>query len=87
MIETSAYFSNDVDSDGLTTRYIGSKYPATPGSEAQQLTILLGGIYTCIVGFGATIERINMVLGGDGLCVKVAMLISSLLERRLTLVV
>ena len=64
-----AYFSNDVDSDGLTTRYIGSKYPATPGSEAQQLTVFANaGIYTCIVGFAATIERINMVPGGDGLC-------------------
>ena len=64
-----AYFSNDVDSDGLTTRYIGSKYPANPGNEAQQLSIFANaGIYTCIVGFAATIERINMVPGGDGLC-------------------
>ena len=69
LIGPDAYFSNDVDSDGLTTRYIGSKYPATPGSEAQQLTIFANaGIYTCIVGFAATIERINMVPGGDGLC-------------------
>ena len=69
LIGPDAYFSNDVDSDGLTTRYIGSKYPATPGSEAQQLTIFANaGIYTCIVGYAATIERINMVPGGDGLC-------------------
>ncbi|MBV22821.1 MAG: hypothetical protein CMA53_01810, partial [Euryarchaeota archaeon] len=63
-----AYFSNDVDSDGLTTRYIGSKYPSNPGNEAEQLTIFANaGIYTCIVGFAATIERINMTPGGNGL--------------------
>ena len=69
LIGPDAFFSNDVDSDGLTTRYIGSKFPSNPGSEAQQLTIFANaGIYTCIVGFAATIERINMVPGGDGLC-------------------
>ena len=39
LIGPDAYFSNDVDSDGLTTRYIGSKYPSNPGNEAEQLTI------------------------------------------------
>ena len=69
LIGPDAYFSNDVDSDGLTTRYIGSKYPSNPGNEAEQLTIFANaGIYTCIVGFAATIERINMTSGGDGLC-------------------
>ena len=69
LIGPDAYFSNDVDSDGLTTRYIGSKYPSNPGNEAEQLTIFANaGIYTCIVGFAATIERINMTPGGDGLC-------------------
>ena len=69
LIGPDAYFSNDVDSDGLTTRYIGSKYPSNPGNEAEQLTIFANaGIYTCIVGYAATIERINMVPGGDGLC-------------------
>ena len=61
-------FSNDVDSDGMTTRYIGSKYPSNPGNEAHQLSIFANaGIYTCIVGFAATIERINMTPGGNGL--------------------
>ena len=69
LIGPDAYFSNDVDSDAMTTRQIGSKYPANPGNEAEQLTIFANaGIYTCIVGFAATIERINMVSGGDGLC-------------------
>ena len=69
LIGPDAYFSNDVDSDGLVTRYIGSKYPSNPGNEAEQLTIFANaGIYTCIVGFAATIERINMTPGGDGLC-------------------
>ena len=68
LIGPDAYFSNDVDSDGLTTRYIGSKYPSNPGNEAEQLTIFANaGIYTCIVGFAATIERINMTPGGNGL--------------------
>ena len=69
LIGPDAYFSNDVDSDGMTTRYIGSKYPSNPGNEAHQLSIFANaGIYTCIVGFAATIERINMTPGGDGLC-------------------
>ena len=69
LIGPDAYFSNDVDSDAMTTRQIGSKYPVTPGNESEQLTIFANaGIYTCIVGFAATIERINMVSGGDGLC-------------------
>jgi hypothetical protein len=69
LIGPDAYFSNDVDSDGMTTRYLGSKYPSNPGNEAEQLTIFANaGIYTCIVGFAATIERINMTPGGDGLC-------------------
>ena len=52
----------------MTTRYIGSKYPSNPGNEAEQLTIFANaGIYTCIVGFAATIERINMTPGGNGL--------------------
>ena len=68
MIGPDAYFSNDVDSDGLTTRYIGSKYPSNPGNEAEQLTIFANaGISPCIVGFAATIERINMTPGGNGL--------------------
>tara|TARA_B100001115_G_scaffold23860_1_gene17447 strand:- start:7094 stop:9445 length:2352 start_codon:yes stop_codon:yes gene_type:complete len=68
LIGPDAFFSNDVDSDGLTTRYIGSKYPSNPGNEAEQLTIFANaGIYTCIVGFAATIERINMTPGGNGL--------------------
>ena len=69
LIGPDAYFSNDVDSDGMTTRYLGSKYPSNPGNEAEQLSIFANaGIYTCIVGFAATIERINMTPGGDGLC-------------------
>ena len=69
LIGPDAYFSNDVDSDGMTTRYIGSKYPSNPGNEAHQLSVFANaGIYTCIVGFAATIERINMTPGGDGLC-------------------
>ena len=69
LIGPDAYFSNDVDSDGLTTRYIGSKYTVTPGNNAEQLTICANaGIYTCIVGYAATLERINMVSSGDGLC-------------------
>ena len=69
LIGPDAYFSNDVESDGTLTRYIGSKYPVTPGNNAEQLTICANaGIYTCIVGYAATIERINMVSGGDGLC-------------------
>ena len=68
LIGPDAYFSNDVDSDGMTTRYIGSKYPSNPGNEAHQLSIFANaGIYTCIVGFAATIERINMTPGGNGL--------------------
>ena len=69
LIGPDAYFSNDVDSDAITTRQIGSKYPAGSGNNAEQLTIFANaGIYTCIVGYAATIERINMVSGGDGLC-------------------
>ena len=69
LIGPDAYFSNDVDSDGMTTRYLGSKYGVTPGNNAHQLTICANsGIYTCIVGYAATLERINMVSGGDGLC-------------------
>ena len=69
LIGPDAYFSNDVDSDGMTTRYLGSKYPSNPGNEAHQLSVFANaGIYTCIVGFAATIERINMTPGGDGLC-------------------
>ena len=63
-----AYFSNDVDSDGMTTRYIGSKYGPNPGVESEQLTIFANaGVYTCISGFAMTMSRINMVSGGDGL--------------------
>ena len=69
LIGPDAYFSNDVDSDGMTTRYLGSKYGVTPGNNAHQLQICANaGIYTCIVGYAATLERINMVSGGDGLC-------------------
>ena len=79
LIGADAYFSNDVDSDGLTTRYIGSKYPSNLSNEAEQLTIFSNGIYTCIVGLLATIERINMVSGGDGLLPKLTQtLVSSL---------
>ena len=53
----------------MTTRQIGSKYPASPTSESEQLTIFANaGIYTCIVGYAATIDRINMTSGGKGLC-------------------
>ena len=41
LIGPDAYFSNDVDSDGLTTRYIGSKYGPNPGVESEQLTIFV----------------------------------------------
>ena len=69
LIGPDAYFSNDVDSDGMTTRYLGSKYGVTPGNNAHQLQICANaGIYTCIVGYAATLDRINMVSGGDGLC-------------------
>ena len=68
LIGPDAYFSNDVDSDGLTTRYIGSKYGPNPGVESEQLTIFANaGLYTCITGFAMTMARINMTSGGDGL--------------------
>ncbi|AGH07654.1 hypothetical protein CYVG_00211 [Cyanophage S-SSM6a] len=68
LIGPDAYFSNDVDSDGLTTRYIGSKYGPNPGVESEQLTIFANaGLYTCISGFAMTMARINMTSGGDGL--------------------
>ena len=66
LIGPDAYFSNDVESDGTLTRYIGSKFGVNPGNNAHQLQICANaGIYTCIVGYAATIERINMVSGGD----------------------
>ena len=69
LIGPDAYFSNDVESDGTLTRYLGSKYGVTPGNNAHQLQICANaGIYTCIVGYAATLDRINMVSGGDGLC-------------------
>ena len=68
LIGPDAYFSNDVDSDGLTTRYIGSKYGPNPGVESEQLTIFANaGLYTCITGFAMTMARINMTSGGDGI--------------------
>ena len=68
LIGPDAYFSNDVDSDGITTRYIGSKYGPNPGVESEQLTIFANaGLYTCITGFAMTMARINMSPGGDGL--------------------
>ena len=69
LIGPDAYFSNDVDSDAMTTRQLGSKYPKNPGNNAHQLTIFANaGVHTCIVGYAMTVERINMVSGGDGLC-------------------
>ena len=68
LIGPDAYFSNDVDSDAMTTRQIGSKYGPTPGVESEQLTIFANaGVYTCVTGFAMTMARINMTSGGDGL--------------------
>ena len=69
-----AYFSNDIESDGTLTRYIGSKFGPTPNNEAHQLTICANsGIYTGIVGYAATIDRINMPSGGLGLCAPIVL--------------
>jgi len=68
LIGPDAYFSNDVDSDAMTTRQIGSKYGPTPGVESEQLTIFANaGVYTCVTGFAMTMARINMTSGGDGI--------------------
>ena len=69
LIGPDAYFSNDVDSDAMTTRQIGSKYGANPGNNAHQLHVFANaGFYTCITGYACTMERINMKSTGDGVC-------------------
>ena len=66
LIGPDAYFSNDVDSDGLFTDILVVNVLIRV--ESEQLTIFANaGLYTCITGFAMTMERINMTSGGDGI--------------------